>query len=856
MVQAHAWWRLKGLAVDLVIWNEERDVYRQRLQEQILGLIAARHRSARGRPPGRHLRAPCRADRRRGSHPAAGGGARRHQRPPRDACRAGGAKPSTGVGVERPEPARIAPLKSATPARLPVDPSATELLQRHRRLLARRTRVRDRTVGGSSPAGALGQRDRQSALRHRRVRERQRLHLVRERARAAPHAVAQRPGDRRQRRVDLPARRGDRRSLDADASPSAAADSTRAKRPPYRTRHGFGYSVFEHDDAGIHSELTVFVAIDAAVKFSRLVLRNDSGRPRRLSATGYVEWVLGDLRAKTAPHIQHRGRARQRRAVRAQPATATTSATGSPSSTSTIVPDRRRQLHRRPHRVHRPQRLAARARLRCARSGCPAAPAPALDPCAAIQVPVELAPGQSREIVFRLGMGRSADEAGQLVQRFRGSAAARDGARRGARALARRAGRGAGEHARPGARTCSPTAGWSTRRSPAACGRAAATTSRAAPTAFATSCRTRWRWCTRDPRLLREQLLLCASRQFREGDVQHWWHPPSGRGVRTRISDDYLWLPLALCRYVRATRRHRRARRGRALPRRAAGAAAATSRTTTCRAARRESASLYEHARARGAARPALRRARPAADGHRRLERRHEPVGHDGRGESVWLGFFLCEVLRAVRRRWRGAAATTAFAAALRRRTRSNSRGASKRTAGTASWYRRAYFDDGTPLGSAGQRRMPDRLDRAELGRAVGRRRDASACDARWTRWPRSLVRRDAGLVQLLDPPFDRAGPQPRLHRRLRAGRARERRPVHPRRGVGGDGLRRAGRRSARLAADGPHQPAAPRPHAEPRWRSTRSSPTWWRPMSTAWRRTPAAAAGAGTPARPAGCTG
>ena len=72
---------------------------------------------------------------------------------------------------------------------------------------------------------------------------------------------------------------------------------------PYVTRHGFGYSVFEHDEAGIHSALTVFVSLDAAVKFSRLVLRNDSGRPRRLSATGYVEWVLGDMRSKTAPHI-------------------------------------------------------------------------------------------------------------------------------------------------------------------------------------------------------------------------------------------------------------------------------------------------------------------------------------------------------------------------------------------------------------------------------------------------------------------------------------------------------------------------------------------------------------------------
>ena len=83
----------------------------------------------------------------------------------------------------------------------------------------------------------------------------------------------------------------------------AADPRDEAARTPYLTRHGFGYSVFEHEEAGVHSELTVFVALDDAVKFSRLVLRNDSTRHRRLSATGYVEWVLGELREKTAPHI-------------------------------------------------------------------------------------------------------------------------------------------------------------------------------------------------------------------------------------------------------------------------------------------------------------------------------------------------------------------------------------------------------------------------------------------------------------------------------------------------------------------------------------------------------------------------
>ena len=177
----------------------------------------------------------------------------------------------------------------------------------------------------------------------------------------------------------------------------------------------------------------------------------------------------------------------------------------------------------------------------------------ALDPCAALQVPFELADGEEREIVFRLGVGRNAADAGDLVQRFRGPTAAARRARRGAGALEAHARRRAGGNAGRRRSTCWPTAGCCTRRWPAACGRAAATTNPAAPSASATSCRTSMALVHAEPALLREHLLRCAGRQFVEGDVQHWWHPPSGRGVRTRCSDDYLWLPLATARYVKAT---------------------------------------------------------------------------------------------------------------------------------------------------------------------------------------------------------------------------------------------------------------------------------------------------------------
>jgi cyclic beta-1,2-glucan synthetase len=124
---------------------------------------------------------------------------------------------------------------------------------------------------------------------------RQRLHLGRERPRVPPHAVGQRPGERRERRSALPARRGPA-SLVAHAAAGPRPD---ALRGPPRLR----LQRLRDPGGRHHSELWVYVATDAPVKFSVLKLRNHSGRPRRLSATGYVEWVLGDLRGKSAMHV-------------------------------------------------------------------------------------------------------------------------------------------------------------------------------------------------------------------------------------------------------------------------------------------------------------------------------------------------------------------------------------------------------------------------------------------------------------------------------------------------------------------------------------------------------------------------
>ena len=187
-------------------------------------------------------------------------------------------------------------------------------------------------------------------------------------------------------------------------------------------RHGFGYSVFEHTEGGIRSELWVYVALDASIKFTVLKVRNESGRSRRLSATGYVEWVLGDLRPKSAMHVVTEIDPEQRSVC----SHATPTTRSSPDRTAFFdVDDSIRTLS-----GDRTEFLGRNGTLR--KSGGDDSVSAfrqgeglALDPCAAIQVPFELADGQEREIVFRLGAGRDADDARQPGASFPGICGAR-----------------------------------------------------------------------------------------------------------------------------------------------------------------------------------------------------------------------------------------------------------------------------------------------------------------------------------------------------------------------------------------------------------------------------------------------
>ena len=749
LVQAHAWWRLKGLQVDLVIWNEERDVYRQRLQEQILGLIAGSIESREvDRPGGIFVRQ---------AEQIAVEDRVLLQSVARVVLSDRLGTLAEQVGRKRVPPRRVAALQ-ATRAPVVVPPAIAS---------PRGPLLFDNGLGGFSPDGReyviaapAGQRPPAPWVN---VMANPRFGTVvsdggssytwcenAHELRLTPwlnDAVTDDCGEMLYLRDEETGQVWHPTSL-------PLADDDGDTGSPYVTRHGFGYSVFEHDANGIHSELTVFVATDAAVKFSRLVLRNDSARTCELSVTAYVEWVLGDMRAKTAPHI-HTEVATDSGAVMARNRysnqfgdwLAFLDVDEADRLAGTMTCDRAEFIGRN-GTLRRPAALR-RAHL-SGRSGV------ALDPCAAIQVPVRLAPGESREVSFRLGMGRSLDEVQQLVRRFRGRAAVHQ-------ALA-------DVHAHwkhlLGAvqvRTPDPSLdllanGWLVYQT-LACRIMARSGHYQSGGAFG------FRDQLQDamalvharPRVLREQLVACAGRQFPEGDVQHWWHPPWGQGVRTHISDDYLWLPLALCRYVEATNDTGVLDEivpfleGRPLAPDQESWYDLPARSGRSAVVYAHAALAVEHGLRFGSHGLPLMGGGDWNDGMNR-------VGHGGQGESVWLGFFLCEVLRQF-----APLARRVGDDALAQRCDTERHALRMRLEACAwdgQWYRRAWFDDGTALGS---RDSPEcSIDAIAQSWSVldgmtdsARTREAMASLAA------RLVRPEAMLMQLLDPPFDRKGPDP-----------------------------------------------------------------------------------------------
>jgi cellobiose phosphorylase len=507
----------------------------------------------------------------------------------------------------------------------------------------------------------------------------------------------------------------------------------------------------------------VYVATDAAVKFSVLKLHNESGRPRKLSVTGYVEWVLGDLRAKSAMHVTTEIDAQCGAIFARNPFN--TEFAERVAFFAVDVPTRNLSGDRAEF-IGRNGSLRNPAAMRQAHlSGKVGA---GLDPCAAIQVNLDLSEGEERDIGFRLGVGRNTDAARNLVKRFRGSLAAGNALEAVRRQWQRSL--GAVQVDTPDLAVNVLTNGWLLYQT-LACRLWARSGYYQSGGAFGfrDQLQDTMALIHAEPALVRAHLLLCASRQFVEGDVQHWWHPPSGRGVRTHCSDDYLWLPLAVCRYLVSTAdtglldESVHFLEGRPvnpeddsyydLPGRSADAG-----------------SIYEHCVR------AIRHGLRFGDhglpliGSGDWNDGMNLVGLRGKGESVWLGFFLCEVLNQFANvaAIHGDPSFAEFCLLERTRLRDNI----ELHGWDGAWYRRAYFDDGTPLGSADNAECQiDSISQSwsvlsAVGEETGTGDNQFAGNRARSRLAmqavdQRLVRRHDALIQLLDPPFNTSAMDP-----------------------------------------------------------------------------------------------
>jgi cellobiose phosphorylase len=517
----------------------------------------------------------------------------------------------------------------------------------------------------------------------------------------------------------------------------------------YEVRHGFGYTRWQHTSNELQQEVMQFVPRRDPLKITRMRLTNMGGRPRRLSLFAYARLVLGvspsdssrfvvtDLDADSGALV-----ARNRLNNEFSDAVVFAAAVTAAQTTPRVSGDRRAF-------IGRDGSTAAPAAMSEAlldnRTGA------GLDPCAALQVTVEVAPGSTVECAFLLGEATDDRTARSLVAHYRGAGVI-DSALEEVRAFWRAL------LSAVQVRTPSPAIdvmvnGWLLYQvlSCRLWARSAFYQSGGA-FGFRDQLQDSTALIYARPDLTRAQILLHAAHQFVEGDVLHWWHPPTSRGIRTRFSDDLAWLPYIVAFYVQTTgdwsvldesadfmtaRALVPGEDEACLVPTPAGAPADIY-THCCRA--------LDRALTCGAHGLPLMGTGDWNDGMNR-------VGREGRGESVWMGFFLYDIVEqfvplCTRR--------NDDARVARYRAYQQQLATALNDAGwDGEWYRRAYYDDGTPLGAAQNDEC--RIDAlaqawAVLSKAAPLARAAQAMDA----VEAQLVSPDAGIIRLLTPPFDR----------------------------------------------------------------------------------------------------
>jgi cyclic beta-1,2-glucan synthetase len=516
-------------------------------------------------------------------------------------------------------------------------------------------------------------------------------------------------------------------------------------------RHGFGYSVFEREAHKLRMELLQVVPLTDSVKLSRLRLTNDSSSSRTLTVTYYAEWVLGAARAATASYvtttIDEQTRALfARNPWRTQSGEQVAFADMGGQQTS-WTGDRREFLG--PYgRLAAPRALTSLTAL-SNRTGA------GLDPCSALQTVVTIEPGGTAELVIMLGAAPNAGEAQSLITKYRTSSIDEvlgEVNRYWTETL------GAVQVKTPDRAFDIMLNGWLLYQT-LACRMWARSgfyqTSGAY--GFRDQLQDSMALLTTRPAIAREHVLRAAARQFVEGDFQHWWLPATGMGVRTRISDDTVWLANCVNQYVKVT--GDRDILDEVVPFiEGQGLAPGEHDAFFQPALAEESATLYEHcARALDRSLPFGAHGLPlmgTGDWNDGMNR----VGEGGKGESVWLGWFLLMTLKAFAP-VADARGDVKRAAAWRDRVK-KLQAALEKHAWDGSWYRRGFFDDGTPLGSAQNEEC--RIDSiaqswAVLSGAATPERAAAAMDESY----RQLVRPADLLALLFTPPFDKTPKDP-----------------------------------------------------------------------------------------------
>jgi cyclic beta-1,2-glucan synthetase len=514
----------------------------------------------------------------------------------------------------------------------------------------------------------------------------------------------------------------------------------------YLIRHGQGYSRFEYHAHGLEQQLEVFVSMVDEVKFYRLKIKNAGADPRNLSVTGFFEWVLGFSRGSSAPYVvpewdKETGALLARNPYNNEFAARVAFVDVSEADRS-FTCDRREFLGRNGSHAN-PAALA--------RSGLSGTAGAGLDPCAALQTKFSLAAGEEKIIVFTLGEADSLSSVRQTIHKYRQLELVDEAFKEAI---------GFWDKTLNAIRVKTPdpaldvlTNRWLLYQN-LSCrvwARSAFYQSGGA-FGFRDQLQDTMALVYSHPQITRNQILTAAARQFKEGDVQHWWHPPTGRGVRTHFSDDLIWLPYVVSFYIKIT-----------------GDSSILTETVpfieapllmigqedsyTHPMVSEEVGTIFEHcARALDRSLKVGVHGLPlmgAGDWNDGMNR----VGHAGQGESVWVAWFLyttmeqfiplCRLEEDHRR------------AETYQQHLIHLKEAIDMYAWDGDWYRRAFFDDGTPLGSSlNEECKIDSISQSwavlsRAGNAEKAKRAMAAVDE-------FLIRRGDGLIQLFTPPFDK----------------------------------------------------------------------------------------------------